>query len=217
MIAVCASHGVKLMEAFMYRYTHRTTRVREIIRSGVLGEIKFINASFRFLLANPASIKLQPALGGGAFYDVGCYPVNFIGWIADEMAGQPGSGVARPESVCAEWVQSGGVDLMSSALLKYPSGLIAAVHCGFTAHKRVSAEIVGTEGVLEVPETYFDDTTPLVLTRGESRSEIAIDRYCREIEDFAEAILQARPPHFSLAESLRNAEIVDRLIAAAIK
>ena len=220
MIATCATHRVTLMEAFMYRYTHRTTRVREIIRSGVLGEIKFIHAGFRYLMGNPASIKLQPALGGGALYDVGCYPVNLIGWIADEIAGQPGTGAIKPVSVAAESVDSGGIDLVFSAILKYASGLVATAHCGLNAHKRVVAEVVGTQGVLEIPETYFDDATPLVLIAGDQRTEIPVqasDRYGREVEDFSDAILQARRPHFSLDESLRNAEVIDQLFAAAKK
>ena len=79
MIAAAEANRVVLMEAFMYRYTDRTRQVAGVLASGALGEIKFIEASFRFRLANPASIKLQPALGGGALYDVGCYPVNFAG------------------------------------------------------------------------------------------------------------------------------------------
>lgn len=218
MIDGCAAHGVTLMEAFMYRYTHRTRQVREIVRSGVLGEIRTISSTFRFPLTNPASIKLQPALGGGALYDVGCYPVNLIGWIADEILGQPGSGAARPVSVSAQAVHTGGVDLMFSALLKYSSGLIATAHCGFNSYKRVTAEIVGTQGVLEIPETYFDETTPLILITGDRRTELPVeasDRYCREVEDFADAIQQGRPPHFSLAETQRNAEVLDQLFAAA--
>src|SRR5882762_5352901 len=59
MVDACAAHGVVLMEAFMYRYTERTRQVLATLRSGVLGEIKQISASFRFLLGNPASIKLR--------------------------------------------------------------------------------------------------------------------------------------------------------------
>ena len=65
------ARGTLLMEAFMYRYTDRTRQVREVLRSGVLGDVKFVHASFRFTLTNPASIKLKPELGGGALYDVG--------------------------------------------------------------------------------------------------------------------------------------------------
>jgi hypothetical protein len=58
MIDAAEKNNVRLMEAFMYRYTDRTRKVVETLRSGVLGEVKFVQASFRFLLANPASIKL---------------------------------------------------------------------------------------------------------------------------------------------------------------
>lgn len=217
MIDAAAKNNVKLMEAFMYRYTDRTRKVVETLRSGALGEVKFVQASFRFLLANPASIKLQPALGGGALYDVGCYPVNFAGLVADTVAGVS-PGTLRPDSVQVECVRSGGVDLLLSALMKYPSGMVAALHCGFNAQKRVGAEIVGTEGVLEIADTFFDPAGALVLTRGEERREIVVaqsDRYRAEIEDFSGAILEGRAPAFSLAETLRNAEVLDRLLAAS--
>ncbi len=218
MIVACKANGVILMEAFMYRYTARTKEVLDVIRSGVLGEIKQVSATFRFLLSNPASIKLRPELGGGALYDVGCYPVNFIGMVADAIAGgAPGAG-GQPESVAVECVRVGGVDVNFSALLKYSSGLLAALHCGFNAHKRVCAEITGTQGVLEIPETFFDPAGALTLTLGEERREIAVtasDRYRLEVEDFAEAIQQKRAPQFSLVETLRNAEVMDRLFAAS--
>lgn len=214
MIEACAARGVLLMEAFMYRYTARTQAVADVVRSGVLGEIRHISSTFRFLLNRPDSIKLKPELGGGALYDVGCYPVNLIGLIADLAAGgAPGAG-GLPESVAVECVRSGGVDTSFSALLRYRSGLIAAAHCGFNAQKRVFTEIAGTQGLLEVPETFFDPAGNLTLTVGEERREIAVpasDRYRSEVEDFADSILQQRAPAFSLVETQRNAELLDRL------
>ena len=217
MIAACAQHRVKLMEAFMYRYTDRTRQVVEVLKSGVLGEIKFVQASFRYLMANPASIKLRPELGGGALYDVGCYPINLAGLVADTAAGAP-AGSVRPESVVAQCGRAGGIDEIFSALLRYPSGMVAALHCGFNAQKRISAEIIGTKGLLEVAETFFDNAGSLVLTCGEERREIPValsDRYRAEVEDFADAIRRDRAPLFGLAETQRNAEVLDRLLTAA--
>jgi predicted dehydrogenase len=215
MIAACAANGVTLMEAFMYRYTDRTRLVLETLKSGVLGEIKFISSTFRFLLANPASIKFKPELGGGALYDVGCYAINFIGMIADQISGGKSP---MPESMAVECVRSGGVDVLFSALLKYPSGLVASVNCGFNSQRRIFAEIVGTLGVLEIPQTFADYPGALTLTVGDQRREISVpecDRYRLEIEDFADAILRRRAPHFSLTESQRNLEVMDQLFAAS--
>lgn len=217
MTAACAANRVKLMEAFMYRYTERTRKTLEILRSGVLGEIKFVSSTFRFLLANPASIKLKTELGGGSLYDVGCYPVNFIGMVADEMAGAGPGKSSAPQSLSVELDRSSGVDMIFSALMKYPSGLIASLNCGFNAQKRVLSEIVGTKGALEIPDTFLDSAAPLTLVTGEERKQIPIeagDRYQLEIEDFAEAILQDREPKFSLLETQRNMEVLDRLFAA---
>ncbi|HUR57725.1 MAG TPA: Gfo/Idh/MocA family oxidoreductase [Opitutaceae bacterium] len=218
MVAACRQHGVLLMEAFMYRYTARTRAVLDVVRSGALGEIRQINSTFRFLLANPASIKLKPDLGGGALYDVGCYPVNFIGMIVDAIAGgAPGAG-GQPDSIAVESLQKDGVDLGFSALLRYASGAMATLNCGFNAHKRVYSEIIGTEAVLEIPDTFFDNAGALTVITGEQRREIPVpasDRYRLEVEDFADAIRHARDPQFSLVETLRNAELMDRLFAAA--
>jgi predicted dehydrogenase len=221
MIAACAANKVTLMEAFMYRYTDRIRKVLDVLQSGVLGEIKFVSSTFRFLLANPASIKLKPELGGGALYDVGCYPVNFAGMVADEIArgqsGKTNSVGAFPESVSAECVRVNGIDTIFSALLKYPSGWVASLNCGFNAHKRIFSEIVGTKGALEIPDTFFDNAGALTLTVGEERREITVeqsDRYRLEVEDFADAILRKRIPKLGLDETLRNAEIMDRLLAA---
>jgi predicted dehydrogenase len=217
MIAACAANRVLLMEAFMYRYTDRTRQVLEVLRSGALGELRFIVSTFRFLLADPASIKLKPELGGGSLYDAGCYPVNFTGMVMDEITrGQPAG--ALPESISAQFVRKGGVDIIYSALLKYPSGLIASVNTGFYGQKRVISEIVGSRGALEIPDTFFGNPGVLTLMEGQERRDIPVaesDRYLLEVEDFADAILQGRAPRLNLAETLRNSEVLERLQTAA--
>jgi predicted dehydrogenase len=220
MIAACERNRVLLMEAFMYRYSERTRKVLEVLRSGVLGEIKFITSTFRFLLSNPASIKYQPELGGGCLYDVGCYPINFTGMILDEIAGGKPGASSPPESVAVEFARGRGVDVLFSALLKYPSGLIASVNSGFNGQKRIHSEIVGEKGALEIPDTFMGNAGSLVLNTGAERKEITVaesDRYGLEVQDFAEAILGKRSPLFSLQETVRNAELMDRLQAAIRK
>jgi len=217
MTAASAANHVLLMEAFMYRYTDRTRKVLDVLRADALGEIKFITSTFRFMLADPASIKFKPELGGGSLYDVGCYPVNFIGMVINEITrGQPGG--AMPEAISAQCTRSGGVDIIYSALLKYPSGLIASLNSGFNTQRGVASEIVGTRGALEIPDTFSDNPGNLTLTTGEERCEISVegsDRYLLEVEDFADTIVQGRAPRLSLAETQRNMEIMDRLHAAA--
>lgn len=206
MIEVARECGVLLMEAFMYRYTTRTRQITEILQSGVLGQIRSINASFRFLLDRENTIKENPTLGGGALYDVGCYPLNLIGLVTGRM----------PVSCVVECDKHNGVDINLSAILRYDDGLIASLHCGFNAFGRMHSEIIGTLGMLESTDTFLDNAGELILHTQTGKEVIPVpasDRYGEEIHDFSAAIQQKRQPLLSLEESLRNMRILDLLHA----
>ena len=218
MIAACRANGVVFMEAFMYRYSARTQKVIEVLRSGALGDIRFVHSQFRFLLNRPGDVRREAGLGGGSLYDVGCYPVNFIGLVVDTVTGSAAGTGPRPESVQAQSVETNGVDELFSALLRYPGGLTASLHSGFNAHGRILSEIIGTKGVLEIPVTFLGNAGSLTLIAGDQRTEIPVpesDRYRLQAEDFAEAIQLKRAPLLTTGETLRNMELLDRLYAAA--
>lgn len=218
MIAACRAHGVTFMEAFMYRYTPRTQKVVEVLRGGALGDVKFVHSQFRFLLNRPGDVRRAAPLGGGSLYDVGCYPVNFIGLVLDTITGSAAGMGPRPDSIQARSVDVDGVDELFSAVLRYPNGVLASAHSGFNAHGRMVSEIVGTKGVLEIPSTFLGTAGAMLLIAGDQRQEIAIpesDRYRLQVEDFAAAILEKRPPLLTAEETLRNIELLDALYAAA--
>jgi len=224
MIAACDAAGVLLMEAVMYRYTHRTRIVLETIRSGALGEIRHIDSTFRFLFTRTNDYRLLPGLGGGSLYDVGAYPINFIGMVMDAVTNSAPGAAPAPVSVSAQCTRdANGIDDNFSALLRYPNGILAAAHSGYNASRRAHSTISGTKGVLEIPDTFFDTDAPLTLASSNTSNgpttnrEIPVpesDRYRSEVEDFAAAIQENRKPFFPLAETLRNAELMDRLRAA---
>ena len=86
----------------------------------------------------------------------------------------------------------------------------------FVAAER--AEIIGADGMLEIPDTYLDNAGSLRLLTKEGEQEISVpssDRFGAEFADFSAAILHGRAPKVSLAESLHNAQIMDLLQAAA--
>lgn len=210
MIQTAKNECVFLMEGFMYRYTNRIQKVRDVLETKEIGDIKFINSTFRFLLNRPNTIKVRPELGGGSLYDVGCYPVNFLGLVTDQI----------PESCVSGGVMENGVDTIFSAVLTYPDGIIATVNCGFNAFNQMGSEIIGTKGRIEIPDTFLGTKgTITVVTDKESR-EIEVeesDRYALEVSDFSNAILQKRMPYLQLDESHRNMQVMDMLFKSLIK
>ncbi|MFV0265403.1 MAG: Gfo/Idh/MocA family protein [Kluyvera sp.] len=200
-------HNRLLMEAFMYQYTDRVRVIKQVLASGALGELRHINVSFRFLLDRPNTIKMQPALGGGALYDVGCYPVNFIGMVTGRLP-------VRCKALCET---DQGVDTNLSALLQYDDGLIANIHCGFNAFGRNYAEIIGTKGMLIIDKPFLDDAGALHLHTAEGVRELPVsesDRYQAEIRHFSSAVLNQPSRLIPLEETVRNMQVLDMIHAA---
>ena len=205
MMAAAAKNRVLLMEAFMYRYTDRTKKVQEILAGGEIGAIKHINSTFRFFLDRANTIKVQPELGGGSLYDVGCYPVNFVGMVTGRL----------PESYAVECILENGVDVLFSAVLRYSDGVIATINSGFNYLREMRSEIIGTKGRLEIPDTFMGDAGYINVITAEGARQVPVsqsDRYALEVADFAAAVLEGRKPMLSLDESLRNMRLIDGLM-----
>jgi D-xylose 1-dehydrogenase (NADP+, D-xylono-1,5-lactone-forming) len=187
-----------LMEAFMWRHQPRTLELCRLVREGAIGELRLIRSSFSFPIA-PGDWRLEPSRGGGALWDVGCYGVN----TARLFAG------AEPASV-RSLARTGptGVDLSLAALLEFPDGVLAAVDCSFEQPFRCTYELVGTRGVIEVPDAYLPPTAgpPIarLRTTGSPNDSGAAsdaartlefgagDQYAAMVDAFAESVAAGR-------------------------
>ena len=200
---------VKLMEAFTVPYTARVRELMKLLENKRVGEIKNINSSFRFHLENrPHDVRINPDLGGGALWDIGCYPIYLLGMIMGEA----------PESFCAQKVVKHGVDYSLSAVLKYRSGMICTVSCGFDSESTTFTEINGTDGSILIRDTFFDTQTPILVVSDGKTEEVGVpagNRYTREVEDFSDAILNDRAPKVSLEDTLRNVELIEKILQSA--
>lgn len=205
MMEACEKYQVKFMEAFMYRYTARTRKVRELLDSGIIGEVRHVNSTFRFLLNREGDVRLKPEMGGGSLFDVGCYAINFIGMVTGRS----------PVSMSGECITREGVDVGFSAVLKYDNGLIATVNSGFDTHLLQYSIIAGTKGIMHVPDTFSDTAGKITVVTAEGSQDVEVEaseRYVLEVEDFADAVLKDRKPLFSLDETVRNIGIIEELL-----
>ena len=60
----------------MYRFHPQVDRLREVIESAALGPLKWMRGSFTYSLRDMSDVRWDPTLGGGALYDLGCYPLS---------------------------------------------------------------------------------------------------------------------------------------------
>ena len=124
------------VEAFMYLHHPQTLAALEIAASGTLGTLQLISGTFSFFLTTEDDPRIDPSMGGGSLWDVGCYPVSF----ARRIAGREPDGVGA-------FARFGdlGVDRTFVGQLRFPGGLLALFDSGFSAPDRERLEIVGTD------------------------------------------------------------------------
>lgn len=209
-------NGVVVLEAFMYRYHPQILKVQELIRGGVIGDLRLIHSVFSWTLEPPEDgtthILLDPALGGGSLWDVGCYPVSFT----QALVG------ADPTEVFAWQVLSDtGVDLTLAGQLRFANGVLAQFHSSFQAPERWGAEVIGSQGNIYLDEPWrHQPQEPAVirLRRNDEEETVTVedvDAYLCEVEAIADCILESARPPYSLAESRGNVMTITALLESA--
>ena len=209
--AAAAAARLVVEEGFMYRHEPLTARVMALINAGAIGSIRAVVSGFTFALDTAPNIRLDTALGGGALWDVGCYPVTY----AQLIAGR------EPKLVfgAAHWHES-GIDEEFMGMLRFSGGATANIYAGFRTPYRTWLEVLGSDGALTVPNPFRPGRLEtLELERKGAVERIGVDGspeiFVREIEDFEAAVLDGAPPVVSLAESRRTIATLAALQASA--
>lgn len=223
MIDAAKENGVLLMEAFMYRCHPQTARIVELIKSGAVGEVRLIQASFGFHAGyNPESRLFKNDLAGGGILDVGCYAVSMSRLIAGAARGQS---FANPVDVRASGhLGSTGVDEWTSAILKFPGDIIAQVSTSVSVNLENCVRIFGSDGRLTIPNPWVSnrtspESTAILLQKNGSkdatsiRVDASVTSFSFEADAFSAALAAGRteaiPPAMTPADSLGNMAALD--------
>jgi predicted dehydrogenase len=203
-------HGRVVTEAFMYRHHPQTLKVQELIKDGLIGTIKLIRGSFTYVLSREADVRLDPAMGGGSIWDVGCYPISYARTVVGE----------NPLEVFG-WQVTGptGIDETFVGQMRFDRDIVAQFDSSFAIPFHTFMEIVGSEGTLNIPRPFKPVTDEkLYLTRGDKTETIKIkgqELYIGEVEDMADAILLGQPARISLDDSRNNVAVLSALVESA--
>jgi D-xylose 1-dehydrogenase (NADP+, D-xylono-1,5-lactone-forming) len=210
--------GVEITEAFMVRYHTRWLRARELVRSGRLGALRSILASFTVWNDDPADIRNQRATGGGALYDVGCYPVAAARFFFEA---EPSRAFAR-----FELDPRFGVDHTVSGLVEFPAGR----HLVFTASLQLAwgqwIRLAGTEGWIDLPVAFLPEPLTATCIRIFGRFDIgetavvtetveAVDQYELEGATFARVVRGELPQPWPIENAVAQMRVLDALRRSA--
>ncbi len=213
MFAAAQKNGVKLMEAFMYRFQPFVIKLKEMVEEGVIGELKEIKSNFAFDISDRKDdIRLNADLDGGALNDIGCYTVNISRYLMGAM----------PTKV-ANFFQketADGVDLSGSGTLYFEGGKFASLYYSLNSYNEQDLEVVGTAGVIRIPGffSWLEDNYFLLAKNGEVE-KIPVEtgpQYQLEVEAFAEAVINdTEVPLKVEEETYANLRVMDAMRKSA--
>ena len=147
---LAAEKGLLAMEAMWTRYLPHMVRIREILASGALGEIRAVTADHTQRITDDPSHRLNALeLGGGALLDLGIYPISFA-W---DVLGAPATVQA------AARLQETGADSEVATIFTYPGGQIATTISSSRAAGPNIASIIGTDARIDIDRVWYMPTT----------------------------------------------------------
>jgi predicted dehydrogenase len=204
--------GRILVEAFHYRYHPLAARMQEILRSGELGTIRFVEASMCVPLLRPRDIRFNLALAGGAGMDVGCYAVNLVRFIAE----------AEPEVTDARArLARPGVDRWIQADLRFPDGATGRVTASLLATTllRVEAHVRGDAGEMRVQNPFLPQIyhrLKVRTPRGTRVEQVHGDSsYTHQLRAFAKAVRAGAALATDGRDGVANMQVIDSIYEAA--
>lgn len=209
LIATAKANNCFLMEAFWTRFIPSFIECREIIESGDIGEIKYVQADFAFKAPVDHEKRLyNKSLGGGSLLDIGIYPV----FIALNLLGKP------EKILSTAIIGDTGVDESCNILFNYPSKKASAnLFSSILTNSPIEATICGTKGEITI-ESCWHHSEQLTFCDEEGnkraiKTELRGYGYVYEIEEVNKCLAQGKTESefFSLAESQQLHQTLDNI------
>ena len=215
MIEACHDNEVRLMVAYRLHFEEANMEVAGIVRSGAVGEPRFMESSFGLSVAAD-DVRLAPVEeGGGPVYDLGVYCINASRYLFRD---EPVEVVARSASRSGD-ARFEDVPEMVSAVLRFPDDRIASFTCSFGSSDVEAYRVMGTEGEVRMDPAFgYASRLAYEVRKGHDvrRKEFPKrDQFAPELIHFSNCVLQGLDPEPDGNEGLADVRIVEAIHASA--
>ena len=214
-----SENKVVIKEAFMVRHHPQWQWVKKYIKSGKLGSISSISTVFSYNNKNPQNIRNIKKFGGGAIYDIGCYPTVISRYLLDKEPKRV-VGLAKNDKKFK-------TDILSSVVLDFGeiySSFIVATQSTFSQQ----VTILGTKKTLIVENPFnaiATKPTTVVIYNGKSiyRKENTIkvfpaaDQYEHQVTKFSNELLNKTKADYDLKDAKKNMKVLDAIFVSIKK
>lgn len=209
MIECAQDSGKLLVEAVWSRWHPRFKRTLELVHSGEIGEVTAIDSQFAFKSEMTDNYRLDPAMGGGALLDVGCYQVN--AWVGVTS----GASDVVIDNVTRN-IGPTNVDLTTKVEATIDSHISARSTSSFEVSLPQRLTITGTAGEvsMETGEAFTTWREPSSLRINDRIENFqSLDAFVEMTEQVSANILDGSGWVMPIVESLRVSQIIDAIAA----
>jgi predicted dehydrogenase len=221
LLAVRASTGVKIGEAFMIRTYPQWLRVRELLNEGRIGQLRSIAGFFSYFNNDPANIRNQVDAGGGALMDIGCYCIFASRYAFGRLPNRVSGLIDRDPAM--------GTDRLTSAMLDFAdeSGTGQAIFtCSTQLVPYQRMHFFGTTGRIEIeipfnappdrPTRIFIDNGQDVFGTGITTETFpTCDQYTLQGDAFSKAVLENTEVPVPLEDAIANMAVIEAIFHSA--
>ena len=210
--------GRRVIEAFMVRFHPQWHRVRSLVREGRIGTVRALLSAFTFPVASPGNVRNRIEYGGGALYDVGCYPIVTARYLLGTEPERAIALVDRDPSL--------GVDRVTSGLVAFAGGeqLLLTSALQLALYQRVV--VLGTHGRIEIAVPFTppkEHACRILIDSGASLDgssavveEFApVDQYQLQCDLAAAAFRNESAQEFPIEDAIANMRVIDALYRSA--
>jgi len=198
-----------LVEAVWTRWQPRMKRMAEVIQRGDLGEVLSISSAFTFQGDLTGNYRSDPAMGGGALLDVGCYQAHLWLMLLGEAVDFSLQNVERT-------LGPTGIDLTTSVQATLNDSIRADALCSFDMAPEQRIAVTGSSSSMHTGDgeafTLWKQDATLII--GDTVETFAPDdAFSLMVQDVSAAIRGKGSEVFPASSSLRVAEILDSIQA----
>jgi predicted dehydrogenase len=155
-----------VMEAMWSRFLPHMAFVRDVIRSGRLGDVDSVHADHTQRLSDDPGHRLNdPAVGGGALLDLGVYPLSF----AHDLLGP------AVEVSASATMRDTGVDADVATTLRHANGAVSTSFSSMRTRGRNVATVLGTEGRIDIEAVWYSPAV-VIVRDGQGRETDRFDQ-----------------------------------------
>jgi xylose dehydrogenase (NAD/NADP) len=204
MVEASEHYGQPLWEAFVFPFQEQFHVVQAALPR--IGRVTAVHGSFTFRLTRPDDFRWTPEWGGGALYDVGCYPAHLAQLLLDREPVEA-RGFARRAPT--------GVDLTTEAVVRFQGDAWLVLNASFADRLDTFCRILGEAGEIRLQHPYHQGSVEVVEVHGETGVESI--RLATDLPSFQPMLVHIRdavrkattPRHLARWDSLRTARILE--------